>query len=636
MHISALIVLSSLFFWVLTPNLFNSSKLLIILTFTLGIGIAFFLKIINTKSFSFIKSSLSLSLVLFILAISASLIANPEGRPEALSGKGLILLVLPLISIFVLNSGKSLVKNISSTLMLLSFALSLYSLLGLTILPGLSFLPGFMQTKLFTPTGDYLTTLVIILLGVAVAIPKLSLDTPKLRVIQLLVVLLGTISAVAIISLMLPGSPLALSLIPYKETWAITLDALKSIKSLFFGVGLSNYALLFTAVKPLTLNATTLWSALPQASTSELLGLFATTGVIGGFATIYVFVEGLKHARHTDLYLPLIIMTLAFILLPTSIPLLVIYFSLIAAGSHKAQTKIDLTHSLSLLIGIFGILTLFLGYGYTLKSILAEHYIYRAQTALKKNDGKAVYDNHLKAIALSPRITTYHMSFADTNLSLASALSQKQSLSDEEKSTISTLVQQSVAEAKNAITLRPNYSGAWLTLAKIYRNLINVATGADNFALENYARAVALDPANPSLRIEFGGLFYQLGVNTKEPKDKDIYFARARSEFQTAIQLRANMPNAYYNLSKLFETTGDYEGAYLALQKSLSLLGPDNPDLARATSELETLKTKLPKPASVQTDSQSPILTKEPSTLSTPTPLPSPISGDQIVLPGDL
>jgi hypothetical protein len=93
------------------------------------------------------------------------------------------------------------------------------------------------------------------------------------------------------------------------------------------------------------------------------------------------------------------------------------------------------------------------------------------------------------------------------------------------------------------------------------------------------------------------------------------------------IPLRANLPNAYYNLSKLYETTNDYEGAYLAMQKTLSLLGPDNPDLDRATAELATLKTKLPKPTTAPTTppSTSTESSLAPSDLATPSPLPSPL-----------
>jgi tetratricopeptide (TPR) repeat protein len=511
--------------------------------------------------------------------------------------------------------------------MFTSIILALHSLLQLTVLSSVSILPGFMQTKLFTPTGDYLTTLILIILGIGSAIPKLNSDNLKSKSLSLITILLGTISSVAIISLMLPGSILSLTLIPYKETWSITLDALKSLRSLFLGVGIANYSSHFTAVKPLSLNATSLWNTLPQTGTSELLTLFTTTGILGGFALILIFIQSLRESKNTALYFPIIIATIALIFTPASIPLYVIYFVMIASLSHSEPTKLDLTPKTAIVIGIFGISLLITGYAYSLRPIIAEFYISKAQAALKNSDGKGVYDNSLKAIQFYPRMTIYHMSFADTNMSLATALSQKQGLSDEEKTTISTLIQQAVSEGKNAVTLRPNYSSAWLTLAKIYRNLINVASGADTYAIENYARAVALDPANPSLRIEFGGIFYQLGVSAKEQKDKDIYFGRAKSEFQTAIQLRANLPNAYYNLSKLYETTNDYEGAYLAMQKTLSLLGPDNPDLDRATAELATLKTKLPKPTTAPTTppSTSTESSLAPSDLATPSPLPSPL-----------
>ena len=632
-----LIILAPLFFWTITPNLFNQSKQFIVLTLGLVVGLTFFVKIITTKSLTFVKSPLVVSLTLFILAIIANLVMSPEGRAEALASKGTLLLVLPLISLFVLPSvsSRSFARDIATTLMGISTFLALHSLLQLTFLSTFTFLPSFMQTKLFTPTGDFLTTLILILIGLSIAITRMRSTDIKAKVFPLLTILFGTMSSVAIISLMFPGSTLAITLIPYKETWSITLDALKSMRSLFFGVGLANYSLLFTAVKPLSLNAGSLWSAVPQTGTSELLTLFTTTGILGGLTMILLFIQSLRLSRDSELYLPVLLTVIAFVLTPGSLPIYVLFFVMLSAlGNHEVDT-VPLHPQLSLGIGVTGIILILVGYGYSLKPIVAEYFMSLAQTSLKNNDGKGVYDNHLKAIQLYPRMTIYHMSFADTNMSLASALSQKQNLSDEEKTTVSTLVQQAVSEGKTATSLRPNYSGAWVTLAKIYRNLINVATGADTFALDNYAKAVALDPANPALRVEFGGLFYQLGVSTKEAKDKDLYFARAKSEFQTAIQLRANFPNAYYNLSKLFETTGDNEGAYLALQKSISLLGPDNPDLSRATAELDTLKAKLPKPTATpapKTKSADPVV-EEPSDLATPAPLPSPISGAPIDLP---
>ena len=123
------------------------------------------------------------------------------------------------------------------------------------------------------------------------------------------------------------------------------------------------------------------------------------------------------------------------------------------------------------------------------------------------------------------------------------------------------------------------------------------------------------------------------------------YFTQAQNEFQTAIQLKPDYANGYYNLAKLLETAGDFNNAYLVLQKAISLLGPDNPNLGKATSELEAIKAKAEKAApktTQQSQSTKPAETEstqqsiEPeSQISTPSPLPEPLEGGPIELPSN-
>jgi tetratricopeptide (TPR) repeat protein len=626
-----------LFFWMITPNYFNFSKQFLVLLAGLIILVTFFSKIIVSKSISFARSPLVTAISVFLVAIITSLAFNPEGRPEALAGKGTLLILLPLISLILImtKSAKLNSKNLLHSIMVVGVILSIHSLLQLTVLSGLTFLPSFMQTKLFTLTGDYVTTLTLIIMSVTAAIAYLKKGTEKMKPGYLITTVLGVISTVAIVSLMVNGGILKPTLIPYSQSWAIMLDSFKSFHTLFVGLGLSNYALLFSAVKPLVINTTELWNILPQAGTSELLTLFSTTGLFGGLAMVWLLIHGLKSTRKTTLYLPTLIATLAIIFLPNSIATYTLYFLLLAWADNSESVERELSPKVALGVGIVGILVTLAGIAYVGRPVIAEYYMGKAQSALKENNGKGVYDNHLQALKLYPRMTIYHMSYADVNLSLASALSQQGSLSEEDKNTISQLIQQSIAEGKNSITLRPNYSGTWLTLGKIYRNLINVAQGAETFAIDNYAKAVSLDPANPALRLDYGGLFYQLGLSAKDDKTKVAYFGRAKAEFQTAIQLKQDYTNAYYNLAKLLESESDYSNAYIVMQKAISLLGPDNPDLARATAEMEAIKAKVPATPS-PTPSGSPIPspepTSQPSDLSTPSPLPSPIPGTDIEL----
>jgi tetratricopeptide (TPR) repeat protein len=270
--------------------------------------------------------------------------------------------------------------------------------------------------------------------------------------------------------------------------------------------------------------------------------------------------------------------------------------------------------------------------------IMAETSLRNAQIALSKNDGKALYENSLKATSLVPKMATYRLSYAQVNLSLATALSQKESLSDTERSNVSSLISQAVAEGKAALSLSPNNPLVWQTLGRIYQKLINVAEGSDKFAVDAYAQAVTLDPANPTLRIEYGGLLYQLIGLSKDQKEQAALFGRAQSEFQTAIQLKPDYPNAYYNLAKLLEMAKDYENSYIVMQKAISLLGPDNPNLGQANVELEAIKAKVPKatpaPSAKPSATPSPVVEENPETaIQTPAPLPSPIDGGPLDIP---
>ena len=73
---------------------------------------------------------------------------------------------------------------------------------------------------------------------------------------------------------------------------------------------------------------------------------------------------------------------------------------------------------------------------------------------------------------------------------------------------VSVLLQQAVREGKSAVSLDGLNANYWTNLATIYRDLIGVVDGAPDWSLSAYQQAVALDPTNPSLRLDMGGLLY--------------------------------------------------------------------------------------------------------------------------------
>lgn len=637
----ATIFLAPLFFWTLTPNFFLTPKQLLLIVTLLLLSLHLAFQIFKSKSLELSSSPLRFGLFAFATSVILNLVINPVGRLESILGQGSLYLALSFWA--YLLSGQTSHKFKSSILYSFlagSTILSVHILAQLTFLYKMTALPTFMQSRAFFLTGDALTTLILITLGGALSLSQLrrAINHKPSTIYYLLSSIIHLIAFVALGALLLPGQELTLQLLPLTASWSIALDAMKSLRSFFFGVGLANFPVFYNSVKPLFLNATPFWNILQNNASSGLLQLLTTTGVVGFISFLSLPFLALRPHASDSLTVSLkLITTLSFLALaftPGSLLLLLIFFTGLGTLSASEPKTTHLPAPGHLIVSLI-ILSLVgtLGY-FTTRFALAEAGLRRAQLAIADNDGQTLYEQSLKTIQLFPRLTAYRLSFSQVNLSLAVALSQKTPLTDTERENITKLLSQAVSEAKLATSLSPSDSKTWQNLGNLYRNLINVAEGVDRFAIESFAQAVALDPANPALRVEFGGLLYQLAQITQSPEDQASYYNRAQSEFQIAIQLKPDYPNAYYNLAKLQEAREDYVNAAVAMQKAISLLGPDNADLARANSELDAIKAKLPR-SEAKTPSEAEPSEVESSQLSKPSPLPTPLDGGPIELPAD-
>lgn len=630
-----ILFLTPLLFLTFTPNFFTTPKQLLLVLAVILLVLNWAFPLLASRTLPTSSSPLRFGLAAFVVAILLNLVLNKEGRVEALIGPTCIYLALSVWTYFLtLHKNSSLHDSILHALLGSTFIIAVHTILQLTLLHSLTFLPLYMQSRAFTLTGGLGTTFIFLIFGFAISLLLLLKSTARTKSIFIVSTVLHTISLIALGFLLLPGQELALNLLPLSASWSIALDALKSLHSFFFGVGLANFSIFYRSVKPLFLNTTPFWNILPTSSGSEFLNLVTTTGLIGFLSflslpllTIKSHLKAETTDKKTNLPFKLlfILATLALIFSPSSIPLLLVFFTTLGVLNSAAPHAHSFTRPVSLVLALAILLMVGLTGYYSVRVIAAELDMRQAQKALAVNDGKLVYEKSIAAIKLVPGLTSYRISNSQVNLSIAAALSQKGSLAPAERQNISQLISQAISEGKLAATLSPNDSTAWQNLGNLYRNLVNVATGADQFAISSYSQAVALDPGNPLLRLEFGGFLYQLGQSAPKASDATTLYASAQSEFQTAIQLKPDYPNSYYNLAKLFEATKDYQNAYLAMQKTLSLLGPNSPDLGTATTELENLKTKLP---------ASPAPSSVPSTqLVQPSPLPSPIDGGPLTIP---
>ncbi|MBI2008364.1 tetratricopeptide repeat protein [Candidatus Amesbacteria bacterium] len=418
-----------------------------------------------------------------------------------------------------------------------------------------------------------------------------------------------------------------------------------------FGSGPATFISDFTRLRPVSFNLDPNWNIRFASSSSYYLQLLTTIGLVGLAAylflvskTISLFAKSLRFPSESPLYTTVIASTTSILLLfaiqlflPPSFITFFALFTLLSLltlslkhlGSswvHEANIDIvaadasgrrsPLLPPLSLVLVLaLALPTLYLG----ARAYWAEVLFQKALTAAANNDGKTTYDTLIKAIAANPLVDSYRIAYSQANLLIANSIAAKKDLTDDDRNTIIQLIQQSIREAKNAVALNPANVGNVENMAAVYRNLLNLAQGADQWTLAAYQQAIQLDPPNPNLRIALGGLHFA-GKNYDE----------AIRLFQQAVDLKPDLANAHYNLSAAYREKGDYPKALVAMQNVLNLLDRTSTDYTKAGSELAELQKKVnvtPTPAPV---------TATESELVAPKPLPSPKISPPIELPSEL
>lgn len=277
--------------------------------------------------------------------------------------------------------------------------------------------------------------------------------------------------------------------------------------------------------------------------------------------------------------------------------------------SLKETIRIDALPGILLTIALALVLfTAFFGG----KFVLADYYHRLALNAVTENQGIVAYNNLIAAEKLNPYNDVYRTDLAQTNFALANAIATAKapteaspagSLTDQDKQNIQILLQQSISEARTAVTLSPKSAINWEILAMLYRQISGVAQNALVFSLDAYGRAIFQDPLNPNLRVSVGGVYYAV-----KNYDMAIRF------FTDSINLKPDFTNGYYNLSVALRDKGDLTNAQTLAEKLLTLIDKSSPDYKTASDYLDDLKNRVASGSTTESEIQPPA-SKETSAL---------------------
>jgi Tfp pilus assembly protein PilF len=414
------------------------------------------------------------------------------------------------------------------------------------------------------------------------------------------------------------------------SSWVIAVESFK--RNPITGIGIGNFSTAFNLYRPASYNTTKYWTSGFNMSINGWLQLWTELGIVGLVLIILTILLVVRQKKDAN-WVRLMLMLLAFLFLPVN--LMIWWLLMWLLVSYDLETK---KAGLVLRVGESGInampwivavvLVAAMGWsGFNLGKVVAADYYYRLSlVAASKNDGGTTYNQQIKAIGINPLVSEYRRVYAQTNLALAVSLLSNKDITDADKEKASVLIQQSVREGKAAVSLDQMDVANWTNLAQIYRQIIGVVDGSADWSYQAYQQAVVLDPTNPSLDLDMGGLLYAAGR-----------YEEADRLFEQTVTNKPDFANGWYNWAYNAKQMNRLADAVQRLNQAVTLVPVTSADYEKANGELTAWKKEYDEAVKKQqaVTGATPTPTPKPETLKAPAPQPTVGKEEKVNVPAE-
>ena len=411
---------------------------------------------------------------------------------------------------------------------------------------------------------------------------------------------------VAVFFLFLPR-PFRLSL-PVEVTpsistsWNIVEDTW-SEHSMLLGSGSGTYAFDYARFRSADVNQTVFWNTRFDRGHSYALTVLATLGILGGMALL-LMVLGLlagslrvllKERDHVIWKLHFVLLSawttlgVSAFLYSWNLTLQFLFFvlsALLASQSLRGRTvklrnspRVNLTFSFLFVLFSIGMLTLLF---VSVERQMAESAFAKA---VRLDRSRVSIDEvivHLdRAVTLNQFNDTYQRNLSQALLYRANELVMGRSngmLSEDDTKRLASLSSASINSAKRATDLSPYNVLNWRVRADVYRELMSLVSGADQFAKLSYERAILLEPNHPEgptglARVHLAGAIVASQLAGSEDattrkealQKKNGELASAEEQLNRAIELKPDYAPAHFYLALVYEEQGKLNEAFAKL-----------------------------------------------------------------------
>lgn len=601
------LILSSTF-----PDFFTLPKIIVLVGGLLLVILLKAAKVIVSGKLDLATSPFDVSLIVLALATLLSGLYMSPNKAEAFFLPGVATVLISGVVFYLFLNTISEKKTLGGVFFFSALAVSLVFFGNISgffsLIPNL---PDYIKAKPFTPIGGMYTTLTYLVialpLGVNFALTQKDIAKKIFSWVSILVVGMATLASLYYI---LPGKVAHPTLPSFGISWGITIETFKN--SPLWGAGPGNYLEYFNRFRSNSFNQTELWALRFTTANSFYLTLITEVGLgaLFGLGLFFVaiyrhFVKEFKRLNQESKGVDpekvfqniALLLALVFLLIfPGTIISIATFFLVLSLASESKIVNLklfsdEMDSSLakripSILVVIPALLLVAFVASRATKPVLAEIKFKNSLDYIVKNKNQEGYQEMSKAIQTYPFIDRYRSAFAQVNFGLANSVvttksQKKETLTEEERKAVTSLIQSAISEAKAFVALNPRRSGNWELLANTYRALIPYTKEVETFAIQSYTQAIALDPLNPNLRIVLGGVFYG-------KKDYDS----AIESFRLAIALKPDLPNAHYNLAFAYRDKGELDKAIAEMTTVLSLVSKDSKDYEVAKKDLANIEAK--------------------------------------------
>ncbi|MFC1663745.1 tetratricopeptide repeat protein [Patescibacteria group bacterium] len=378
------------------------------------------------------------------------------------------------------------------------------------------------------------------------------------------------------------------------------------IENPVLGSGPGTFFYNFAKYKSKDLNETIFWNVRFSSGASEILDRLITTGILGMISLFFLigtfFWLGFKYLRekietakeNTSWVLGLGIfssfsgMFLAQIFYPANFSISFFFWLLLGSfvGLSLSKTKTwNLEPSAPITIGISFLLVLVLIFGLGLGFIGVQKYLgeikyIKSTEAWQKGETEKAINYLTEAINLNPNLDRNFREISQLYLLQLNKVLGRDDLSTKEIQDQSQIfIGNAINFSKRATDLNPENVANWNVRGFIYRNMIGILGGAENWAVISYQRAVELEPNSPFALAEIGRVYLaKVDILEDEPEIAEN-LVLAKENFEKSLELKSDYAPAHFQIAMIYVREENIDQAIKKLEQTKQV-APNDTGLA--------------------------------------------------------